>query len=248
MSVDWITVSAQIINFLVLVWLLKRFLYKPVLAAMAARDQRVTQGLKEAVSREQAAASAQQHFLVQQQEFEAHREQRINQVKTEAEETRKQLLDQAREQAMQQNLTWTSQQQAEQRNWANKAQQQLAQSVIATSQKVLHTLSDQSLERAVIEKFKDELSAQSTELPRKPRRVSVSTGFNLNVGQQGDIYDALKLKVDELSALEFITDSSLIAGIEVNIDEFRYAWNINHFINELQQHSARFLSEPQRDV
>ena len=37
MQIDWFTFSAQIINFLVLVWLLKKFLYKPVLAAMEKR-------------------------------------------------------------------------------------------------------------------------------------------------------------------------------------------------------------------
>ena len=36
MSIDWITVAAQIVNFLVLVWLLKRFLYRPILNGIDA--------------------------------------------------------------------------------------------------------------------------------------------------------------------------------------------------------------------
>ena len=38
MLIDWFTVVAQAANFLVLVWLLKRFLYKPILGAMDARE------------------------------------------------------------------------------------------------------------------------------------------------------------------------------------------------------------------
>ena len=40
MSIDWITVLAQIGNFLVLVWLLKRFLYKPILKGIAQESGR----------------------------------------------------------------------------------------------------------------------------------------------------------------------------------------------------------------
>ena len=41
MQIDWLTVSAQLINFLVLVWLLKRFLYRPVMDAMQRREQHI---------------------------------------------------------------------------------------------------------------------------------------------------------------------------------------------------------------
>jgi F-type H+-transporting ATPase subunit b len=39
MLIDWFTVGAQAVNFLILVWLLKRFLYRPVLAAVDAREE-----------------------------------------------------------------------------------------------------------------------------------------------------------------------------------------------------------------
>ena len=38
MLIDWFTVGAQVLNFLILVWLMKRFLYKPVLDAIDARE------------------------------------------------------------------------------------------------------------------------------------------------------------------------------------------------------------------
>jgi len=41
MSIDWFTVAAQIINFMVLVWLLQKYLYKPVLNAVRKREQGV---------------------------------------------------------------------------------------------------------------------------------------------------------------------------------------------------------------
>ena len=41
MQIDWLTVAAQIVNFLVLVWLLQRFLYKPITNAMHRREERI---------------------------------------------------------------------------------------------------------------------------------------------------------------------------------------------------------------
>ena len=48
MLIDWFTVGAQVLNFLILVWLLKRFLYKPILDAIDAREERIAAELADA--------------------------------------------------------------------------------------------------------------------------------------------------------------------------------------------------------
>ena len=56
MSIDWITVAAQIANFLVLVWLLKRFLYRPILDGIDAREAEIANRMQEAVRAKDKAA------------------------------------------------------------------------------------------------------------------------------------------------------------------------------------------------
>jgi F-type H+-transporting ATPase subunit b len=48
MLIDWFTVGAQVLNFLILVWLMKRFLYKPILHAIDAREKRIAAELADA--------------------------------------------------------------------------------------------------------------------------------------------------------------------------------------------------------
>ena len=48
MLIDWFTVGAQVLNFLILVWLMKRFLYKPILHAIDAREKRIATELADA--------------------------------------------------------------------------------------------------------------------------------------------------------------------------------------------------------
>ena len=67
MLLDWFTVAAQIANFAILVWLLKRFLYRPVLDAMAAREKRVRETVA-AADRQKAAAEEEANRLREQQD------------------------------------------------------------------------------------------------------------------------------------------------------------------------------------
>ena len=48
MLIDWFTVGAQALNFLILVWLMKRFLYKPILRAIDEREKRIASELADA--------------------------------------------------------------------------------------------------------------------------------------------------------------------------------------------------------
>ena len=47
MLIDWFTVGAQIVNFLILVWLLKRYLYKPILSTIEEREKRISFSTRE---------------------------------------------------------------------------------------------------------------------------------------------------------------------------------------------------------
>ncbi|HEY4789048.1 MAG TPA: hypothetical protein VIH57_23530, partial [Bacteroidales bacterium] len=62
MLIDWFTVAAQLINFLVLVWLLKRFLYKPVLKAIDEREKRIVMQLQEAENKKAEADREREEF------------------------------------------------------------------------------------------------------------------------------------------------------------------------------------------
>ena len=56
MLIDWFTVGAQALNFVILVWLMKRFLYQPILDAIDAREQRIAAELADAAARKAEAA------------------------------------------------------------------------------------------------------------------------------------------------------------------------------------------------
>ena len=62
MELDWTTFFLEILNFLVLVWLLKRFLYKPVLDAIAQRKLEIEKRAADSQAIRQEAAALRQQY------------------------------------------------------------------------------------------------------------------------------------------------------------------------------------------
>ena len=70
MLIDWFTVGAQLLNFAILVWLMKRFLYQPILRAVDAREKHIAQALAQAEADKAQAAQESELFRQRNQAFE----------------------------------------------------------------------------------------------------------------------------------------------------------------------------------
>ncbi len=71
MSLDWSTLALQAVNFLVLVWLLQRFLYRPVLAAIDRRRAETSALQTQAADAQAKAEAAEREWHDRQRAFEA---------------------------------------------------------------------------------------------------------------------------------------------------------------------------------
>ena len=96
MLIDWFTVVAQAVNFIILVWLLKRFLYKPILDAIDAREKRIAAELADADAKKAEALRERDAFLRKNEAFEGQRAALLSAAEAEADAERGRLLDEAR--------------------------------------------------------------------------------------------------------------------------------------------------------
>src|SRR5580765_3724482 len=96
MLIDWFTVGAQALNFLVLVWLLKRFLYKPILNAIDAREKRITAELADADAMRGEAQKQRDEFQHKNEEFDRQRAALLDKATEQAKTERQRLIDEAR--------------------------------------------------------------------------------------------------------------------------------------------------------
>ena len=99
MLIDWFTVVAQAINFLILVWLLKRFLYKPILHAIDEREKGIAAQLAEAEAKQAEAQKERDDFQNKNEAFEQEHAALLKKATDEASAERQRLLDEARKDA-----------------------------------------------------------------------------------------------------------------------------------------------------
>src|ERR1035438_4841438 len=95
MLIDWFTVAAQALNFLILVWMMKRFLYKPILNAIDAREKLVAAELADAAGKKAEAQKDRDEFKKKNEEFDQQRAALLSKATDEAKAERQRLLDEA---------------------------------------------------------------------------------------------------------------------------------------------------------
>ena len=84
MLIDWFTIIAQVLNFLILVWLLKHFLYKPILNAIDAREKKIADELANADAKKAEAQKEKDEFKRKNEEFDQQSSALLNKAKDEA--------------------------------------------------------------------------------------------------------------------------------------------------------------------
>ena len=99
MLINWFTVFAQAINFLILVWLLKRFLYKPILHAIDEREKGIATQLADAEAKKAEAQKERDDFQHKNEAFDQERAALLKKATDEANAERQRLLDEARKDA-----------------------------------------------------------------------------------------------------------------------------------------------------
>jgi len=256
MLIDWFTVGAQVLNFLILVWLLKRFLYKPILRAIDAREQQVSAKLADAVAKQAEAQQDRDLFQQKNAEFDGQRASLLGKATEDANAERQRLLGQAREAAdalgMKRRQTMINDAHS-----LNQALGRLAQDeVFAIARKALTDLASTSLEERVGKVFTRrvrEMAGQAKEglggaLKTASAPALVRSAFDLPEEQRAAIQNALNETFSADILLRFETAPDLVSGIELTTNGQKVAWSIADYLASLEKGVDELLKEKDKPV
>ncbi len=174
MHIDWFTVGAQIVNFLVLVYLLKRFLYKPIIDSMSERERRITERQNLAETQLDSAEKTMQLYLVKQKDIEAERSEILNQAEQAAEHQQAVLLDKLRDEIDEKRVRWRTELTKEQASLMREVVNVVGKKMVMICRQVLRDLAGIQLEQYMVDRFLDELHRLS-ELDKKNCCVRLKT-------------------------------------------------------------------------
>ncbi|HBF34992.1 TPA: F0F1 ATP synthase subunit B [Candidatus Sumerlaeota bacterium] len=237
MKIDWFTFIAQIINFLVLVWLLKRFLYQPILNAIDAREKHVAAQLEDAAKQKTEAEGQRAEFQKKNEEFEQQRTNLLKQANESADAERTRLLDQTRTEADTLRERLEKERDDEQENISQSVFNRTCREVFAVARKTLADLGGTSLEERIAAIFIErvnQLNAEDTAQFNGAGSAQVRSAFELPAGTQSLIETALSKKISLSCSIEFVTDTEIISGIEFSANGYKVEWNVEAYLKQLE--------------
>jgi F-type H+-transporting ATPase subunit b len=225
MQLNWSTFVLEIINFLVLVWILKRFLYKPVLEVIARRRAGIEKTLNEAKDKEEAAQVLKTQYEGRLAQWDKERAQ--------AREALAQELQQERSRRLAALKTDVEQQREKARVGAEQrqadAQRKLEEAALvqatAFASRLLGQAAGAEVESRLIDLVVKEIGALPAERIAALRNnwttateaVVVTTAFPITDQKQHEVEQAIAGLTERDVPVRFERDESLLAGVVITV-------------------------------
>jgi len=249
--IDWFTVAAQALNFIILVWLMKRFLYKPILNAIDTREKRIAAELADADAKKSEARDERDEFQRKNREFDQQRATLLSQATDQANAEGERLLDSARTAADALSAKRLDGLQSEVKTLQQAIRQRTQEEVFAITRKALTDLATTSLEERIGEVFTRRLRAMDGQtkaglteaLTATSEPAVVRSAHELPANQRTAIQAALNETFSADLQVTFETAPSLVGGIELSANGHKIAWSIAGYLDALAKDVGQMVDQ-----
>ncbi len=222
MTIDWWTLGLQLVNVLILVWLLGRFFWKPLAGMIAQRRTTAMALLAEATAKRDEAATALAGIAASRAGFAQERDAILAEAHATAEQTRTALLAQATEQAA--AMTDAAKADIAKAKAAAGAEweQRSGELAVDIAQRLAARLDGHAVRAA----FLDWLLQSVRALPDTARQnagglaLEAVSATPLDAAEQESVRSHLAEAFGTPPRITFAVDASLIAGLELHGPHF----------------------------
>ncbi len=243
MQVNWFTVLAQVLNFFILVWLLKRFLYKPILDAIDARENKIKAQLESAEAQKAEAQKEQADFKQKNETFDNDKKALMDKVVAETNEERQKQLEEVRNEANTLKLKLDKALKESQENLKSSIEQKTKQAVLNLTRKTLSEMASTSLEEQATLVFikklkhltKEEMQGLMAAFKSDTNPILVRSAFELPDKEKAAIKQAVTDILGANTSFQFEQKQELISGIELTTNGYKLAWSISEYVNSLEK-------------
>lgn len=253
MQIDVFTFIAQIINFVVLLILLRAFLYKPVLNAMNEREEKIASRLHETEKKQEQAEQEAQTYKQKRSEIDQERDDILAQARQDADARRDDLLTNVREEVEQERQRWKQAIHDEEERFLRDLQQRAEEGIVTAMRKALSELADARLESQIVQVFTQRLRDNDEKViaafQGAQTDIVVYSSFELS----DDVRQQVTRILDEYRQYDpkvrFELDRSLVCGVAIQTSDYRLGWNLKNYLDSLEDHLRKTLDDAvQRDA
>lgn len=221
MKFSWWTFALQAVNFVILVWLLRRFLFKPVSAIVARRKEELARGMAEVTAEKQTALNLQHDLQAERAGIEVERQKAFDEQRAQLAAEGKRIIDQARAEADKIHNQVTMQLSEERTAAGQELFSRTIELALKLAERLLRELALSSTEHAFLLRVLDYLDR----LPAADRAALIShlganslvvkTAHQLDASEEAQWHEQLTKRIGAIAGIEFKSDPALIAGAEI---------------------------------
>jgi F-type H+-transporting ATPase subunit b len=144
---------SQIINFVLLLFILRQFLYKPIVGMLDRRSEKIRTDLQEAEEARSKAEAARQEYEQQLEQARDERRSIVAQATEQAEKMKEDVLAEARAEATEIASKAQDEMEYERRQVLRQAQDQIVDLALAAAGRVVGESLDEKAHRRLIQEF-----------------------------------------------------------------------------------------------
>ncbi len=237
MLIDWFTVVAQIVNFLILVWLLKRFLYRRILDAIEARESRIAARLAEAAAKEKESQEQLALYQTKLGELDQQKASMLAQAAVEAGKERTEMLDRAREETHALETKWREDLERERAAFLTDFRRRVSKEVLEIVRRTVADLASLDVQECAVRVFleKIRLLDEDARGHLAHGELLIRTKFDLREETQAEIRKALEDSLRAPVTVRFERAPGIGLGLELRGNGWRIGWNSESYLEALEE-------------
>jgi F-type H+-transporting ATPase subunit b len=240
--IDWFTIIAQIFNFIVLVLLLRKFLYRPILKVMQEREDLIRNQLAEAEEKQQKAQEQISLYQKKNQNWEQEHQELLQEAKHEIENTHKKMMVKVRQEIEEHQTQWQQAIDREKKEFLDSLSKKISQQTFIAVRRVLNELADVELEAHISKVFIDrlrnmeqnQLEEYRAAVEKSDEAVLVRSAFNLPQPTREEIEAVAGKQFLNSKAVNFEVDPDLVCGIELRAAGYKLVWSLSEYLEQLE--------------
>jgi F-type H+-transporting ATPase subunit b len=228
------TIIAQLINFTVLILLLNKFLYKPILLALEKRRSEEKAKIEETERRLNESEQLKEEYLKKLREFEMENVELKNRASEDIKKFKELEIQKAKDYVEVKKSKFNEYLGAEQKKLIENFNENFGELFVKYSDMVLKNVANSELEKEIVNKFIDKLKLLDVQKIKEINSLNATTVFitsnsELTNEQKESLMRVLADKKIKFFNVKFDVDASLIIGIEIKISSYILSWNIKEF-------------------
>jgi F-type H+-transporting ATPase subunit b len=251
MHIDWFVLFCQIFNFLLLVYLLKRFLYGRIIKAMDDREAKIAARFADAEDMQVKATAAAELYEKRNQSLSETKEQMLNEATIAADAKRKELMEKVREEVDQVKTRWQDMLVREKDAFFSDLRQRVARQLYATARKALRDLADADLEERIVDEFLRRVKNLDEEKSVQIRKaisgggnnVIIQSAFAISEQRRAQIEATLKKQITSDFKIKYLQQEEIVSGIELRVNGHKIAWSLNEYLETLVESMTETLQK-----